>query len=110
MSFTTDKQTLDDLNITGKFSQQSLFSIFNSTQTRGGEKLLDLMFHQPLSDPAAINSRSQVFKYFHGRNLSFPVNRQVFEEAEAYLGGGTGTSLLMVAGDLLRKKVLHLAV
>lgn len=110
MSFITDKQTLDDLNITGKFSKQSLFSLFNSTETRGGEKLLDKMFHQPLSDPAAINSRSQVFQYFHGRKLSFPFNKLVFQEAEAYLGGGTGSSFLMVAGELLRKKVLHIAV
>lgn len=110
MSFTTDKQTLDDLNITGRFSPQSLFSLFNGTQTRGGEKLLDKMFHQPLSDPAAINSRSDVFQYFHERKLSFPFNKPVFEEAEAYLGGGTGSSFGMVAGGLLRKKVLQLAV
>lgn len=110
MSFTTDKQTLDDLNITRRFSPHSLFSLFNGTQTRGGEKLLDKMFHQPLSDPDAINGRSHVFQYFHERKLSFPFNKAVFEEAEAYLGGGTGSSFGMVAGDLLRKKVLQLAV
>lgn len=110
MSFITDKQTLDDLNITGKFSQQSLYTLFNGTQTRGGEKLLDKMFYQPLSDPAAINSRSRVFQYFHERKLSFPFNRTVFQEAEAYLGGGTGSSFLMVAAAFLRKKVLHIVV
>lgn len=110
MSFITDKQTLDDLNITGKFSKQSLFSLFNSTETRGGEKLLDKMFHQPLSDPAAINSRSHVFQYFHERKLLFPFNKPVFQEAEAFLGGGTGSSFLMVAGELLRKKILHISV
>lgn len=110
MSFITDKQTLDDLNITGKFSPRSLFSLFNATQTRGGEKLLDKMFHQPLSDPAAINSRSGVLKYFHGRELSFPFNAQAFEEAEAYLGGSTGSSFLAVAADLSRKKALQIAV
>lgn len=110
MSFITDKQTLDDLNITGKFSPHSLFSLFNATQTRGGEKLLDRMFHQPLSDPAAINSRSDVFKYFHERNLSFPFSAALFQEAEGYLGGSTGSSFLIVAGDLLRKKALHLTI
>ncbi|WP_343303925.1 DNA mismatch repair protein [Chitinophaga niabensis] len=110
MSFITDKQTLDDLNITGKFSHQSLFSLFNGTQTRGGEKLLDTMFNHPLSDPAAINSRSQVFQYFHERKLLFPFNKPVFQVAEAYLAGGTGSSFLMVAGELLRKKALHMAV
>lgn len=110
MSFITDKQTLDDLNITGKFKQQSIFSLFNATQTSGGEKLLDKMFHQPLSDPDAINDRSDVFKYFHKRSLSFPFNKAVFQEAETYFSTGTGGSFLMVAGDLLRKKAMQLAL
>ncbi len=110
MSFTTDKQTLDDLNITGKFRPQSLFSLFNGTRTRGGEKLLDKMFHQPLSDPAEINGRSRLFQYFHGRKLSFPFNKPGFADAEAYLGGSTGSTFGLVAAGLVKKKVLQLAV
>lgn len=110
MSFITDKQTLDDLNITGRFSPYSLFSLFNATQTMGGEKLLDKMFHQPMSDPAAINSRSAVFSYFHEKKLTFPFDKDTFQDVEGYLGGGTGSSFPLVAADLLRKKVLHVAV
>lgn len=110
MSFTTDKQTLDDLNITGKFKQQSVFNLFNETKTSGGEKLLNSMFQHPLSDAAAINDRSEVFQYFHKRKLSFPLNTSVFQEAETYLTGATGSSFLVTAGGLLQKKVLHLTV
>jgi DNA mismatch repair protein MutS len=110
MSFITDKQTLDDLNIPGKYKQQSIFSLFNYTRTSGGEKLLEKMFNQPLSDPAAINHRSGVFQYFHKRELSFPFKQDVFEAAETYLAAGTGNSFVVVAGALLQKKVLQLAV
>ena len=110
MNFQTDKQTLDDLNITGKFKPQSIFNLFNGTQTEGGEKLLEKMFNQPLSDPAAINSRSEVFRYFHERKLAFPFDKTVFSEAEAWLGAGTGSSFLAVAGGIMQKKFLHMTV
>ena len=110
MSFQTDKQTLDDLNITGKFKPQSMLSIFNGTQTAGGEKLLEQMFDQPLTDPAAINSRTALFRYFQQRNLVFPFDKDNFQEAENYLGAGTGNSLLLVAGSTLQKKFLQLSI
>ncbi len=39
--FTTDKQTIDDLNIFGKQSGNSLFSIYNRCITRGGAAILE---------------------------------------------------------------------
>lgn len=44
MSFETDKQTLDDLNILGKYKNNSVYSLFNGVVTRGGERLLEDMF------------------------------------------------------------------
>jgi DNA mismatch repair ATPase MutS len=110
MSFLTDKQTLDDLNIPGKFKQHSIFSLFNETRTNGGERLLEKMFNQPLSDPAVINSRSNTFQFFHKKQLSFPFTHELFQSAEAYLGGATGASFLVVAGGVMQKKILQLAV
>lgn len=110
MGFKTDKQTLDDLNITGKFKAQSLFSLFNDTHTGGGEKLLDTMFQQPLSDAVTINNRSDVFKYFHSLKLSFPFNPATIQAAETYLGEETAKSYLIAAGNLLRKKFKQLAM
>ncbi|MGN6416994.1 MAG: MutS-related protein [Pseudobacter sp.] len=110
MSFQTDKQTLDDLNITGKFKPQSMFSIFNGTQTAGGEKLLERMFDQPLTDPAAINSRTDMFRYFHQRNLAFPFDKEIFQEAENYLGAATASSFLLTASSVMQKKFLQLTI
>jgi DNA mismatch repair protein MutS len=110
MSFKTDKQTLDDLNITGKFKAQPLFNLFNDTHTAGGEKLLDAMFQQPLSDAGAINNRSDVFKYFHNKKLSFPFRSSTIQAAETYLGEGIASSYLLVASGHVRKKFMQLAM
>ncbi|WP_207515810.1 MutS-related protein [Longitalea luteola] len=110
MGFKTDKQTLDDLNITGRFKAQSVFSLFNDTQTGGGEKLLEGMFQQPLTDAAAINNRSDVFNYFHNKQLSFPFNPSTIQAAETYLGEETGSSYLLAAGAHLRRKFLQMAM
>ncbi|HEY8388463.1 MAG TPA: DNA mismatch repair protein [Parasegetibacter sp.] len=88
--FITDKQTLEDLNITGRYRPDSLFSIFNQTKTGGGEKLLDEMFHHPLTDPDLINQRSNRFLYFQQNQLAFPVETIVFNEMENYLHSGGG--------------------
>jgi DNA mismatch repair ATPase MutS len=60
MSFYIDKQTLDDLNIFGKRGRDSVYSMFNVTQTRGGAQVLDGMFRYPLSDDSVINRRSEI--------------------------------------------------
>ena len=49
MSFETDKQTLDDLNILGKYSSNSVYSLFGGLVTRGAERLMDQMFAHPLT-------------------------------------------------------------
>jgi DNA mismatch repair protein MutS len=110
MSFITDKQTLDDLNITGKFKQHSIFSLFNDTKTSGGEKLLEQLFLHPLTDAAAINSRSQVLQFFHQRALVFPFNIEILQEAETYLSAGTSGAYPIVALGLLQKRILQLAI
>jgi len=58
MSFIADKQTLDDLNLLGKYKSNAIFGLFNKVYTEGGEKLLEQMFRQPLTDAQAINHRS----------------------------------------------------
>lgn len=85
MSFSTDKQTLDDLNIVGKYKQNSTFSLFNTVVTRGGEKLLEEFFHAPLESPEKINERSRLFHFFQKGNYQFPIKKQEFAVAEQYL-------------------------
>ena len=106
MSFIADKQTLEDLNLLGKFKQHSIFSLFNKVNTSGAEKLLIGMFQNPLIDPAAINSRSAIFKYFHSKELSFPFGNEQFSMVDNYLSNGSGKYYPVVLMGLGKKKLL----
>ena len=85
MSFTVDKQTLDDLNLLGKYRSNSIYNVFRRTHTQGGEMVLEQMFRNPLSDADAINKRSAVFEYFQQKNLEFPFDRKLLDAVEYYL-------------------------
>ena len=85
MKFAIDRQTLDDLNLLGKYKSNSVFNIFNQTVTRGGESLLEQFFQNPLTDAQAINTRKEVLAFFAKENLSFPFTREEFKLTESYL-------------------------
>lgn len=88
MSFIVDKQTLDDLNLIGKYNNSSILHLFRGVKTRGGEKLLEQMFQFPLTDAEAINQRSSMFRYFGSRSLQFPFTGEQAEAVAAYLHSG----------------------
>jgi DNA mismatch repair protein MutS len=104
MSF-ADKQTLEDLNILGKYKQNSVFSLFNQVHTGGGEKLLQAMFQQPLTDADEINKRSALFRYFEGSSLRFPFGNEDFSITENYLSGSGPANYLASVTDLTKKKI-----
>ena len=106
--FITDKQTLDDLNILGKFKNNSIFSIFNRTISSGGERLLDKLFKEPMTDGQAIRQRSEVFEEFRNLQLEFPVDGSVFSEAESYLRKGSYSGLPQLVLQSLRRRTLFL--
>lgn len=106
MTFIADKQTVSDLNLLGKYKPSSIFSLFNQTVTAGGERKIQQMFHEPLTDVAAINHRSSFFKYFQEQSLEFPFEKDVFYHADNYLGMGTASNFPAVLADLLYKKML----
>jgi DNA mismatch repair protein MutS len=89
MNFKVDKQTQEDLNLLGKYTPGSVFNLFNKVQTSGGERLLQQMFQQPLTDPQAINKRSGLFNYFGQKGLLFPISKHDFQEVENYFRIGT---------------------
>lgn len=107
MSFIADKQTLDDLNLLGRYRPHSLYSFFNQVRTPGAERLLEEMFQKPLTDPDSINTRSRVFQYFQDKKLLFPFTTEGFCRAEAYLAGGTGRTFPSVMAGVLHRKLLH---
>jgi len=104
MSFIIDKQTIDDLNLTGKFKQGSIFSLFNKVRTRGGERLLESMFQHPPTHCAMINERSSLFRWFQQLQLEFPLDSKKFKEAENYFSTAVTTNpVIATAGNLVKK-------
>lgn len=98
MSFETDKQTLDDLNLLGKFKNNSVYSLYIATVTRGGERLLEQMFMNPLTEAKAINDRASVFRYFKEHHFDFPFSKEEFDFVDQYIAGssrGNGFSNVM---------------
>ncbi|MDO6432351.1 DNA mismatch repair protein [Flavitalea sp. BT771] len=106
MSFVADKQTLEDLNLLGKYRPHSIFGIFNQVKTHGGGRLLESMFNIPLTDAEAINTRAGIFQYFHRRQLAFPFSAEQVGKVENYLGMGTGATRMTAAASVLKKKLM----
>lgn len=71
MSFTVDKQTLDDLNLLGKYRSNSIYNVFSRTHTQGGEMVLEQMFRNPLSDADAINKEVLYLNIFSRKIWNF---------------------------------------
>ncbi|NOW94996.1 DNA mismatch repair protein [Mucilaginibacter sp. SG564] len=105
MSFITDKQTLDDLNILGKYKPGSMFNLFNTGQTAGGERLLEDMFRFPLSDADLINRRSRIFQFFRSHALTFPFDQDQLTQMESYLQDSGEHTLLETGLRVIRKLV-----
>ncbi|ANI88973.1 DNA mismatch repair protein [Arachidicoccus ginsenosidimutans] len=106
MVFNTDKQTLEELNLLGKFKSGSVYGLFNKVKTAGGERLLNDMFHHPLEDAAAINERSSIIRSFELARLSFPFDVRQLILMRDYLDMGTGKNKLLSFTDILTKKML----
>ena len=106
MSFSIDRQTIEELNLPGKFRSGSVYSLFNQVKTRGGEQLLDKIFLNPLLDDAAINARTAVFQFFEKENLAFPVDAQQVGLMREYLDTGAGQSAVLIFIGTALKKIL----
>lgn len=85
MEFITDKQTLTDLNLLGKYKVGSMFNLFNRVKTRGGELLLEDMFRKPLQNMSAINLRARQIEYLSGTSVKLEINPEHAELATHYL-------------------------
>lgn len=102
-AFLTDEQTLEDLNLTGKYKSKSIFGLFNDTVTNGGEQLLEHFFRSPLSDAQAINARSELFAYFSKQSLRFPIGQDLFSRMVNYLRTARAAKPVIVYRALLRR-------
>lgn len=105
-SFNIDKQTLDELNLLGKFKQGSIYALFNKVKTSGAERLLNEMFNHPLEDAVEINKRSSIFQFFQHAKLTFPFDVQQIGLMRDYLDTDTGSNSLLTLVNILIKKGL----
>ncbi|TRZ42329.1 MutS-related protein [Robertkochia solimangrovi] len=110
MEFITDRQTLDDLNITGRYKSNSIYSLFNKTITVGGGRQLEQLFLNPLIDVEAINERSKVFSFFGNLYLNLPFDSKEFENTENYLLTPTNKSRWVAGFERVKNKFLHTVV
>lgn len=109
MNFSIDKQTLDELNLLGKFRQGSVYHLFNRVKTRGAEQLLDAMFRTPLTDAGAINERSETFRSFQEASIEFPFDVQQVSLMREYLDiRVSNNAVIVLAGTLLQKTLSRL--
>ena len=108
MKFEIDKQTLEDLNILGKYRNNSIFSLFNHTVTRGGEIVLEKMFLEPFTEAEKINNRSTILSLFQRNNFIFPFKNDEFEITEQYLGNPDYSNFITSFSNNLKRKALSL--
>lgn len=106
MAFVTDKQSLDDLNLLGRYNSTSIFHIFNRTVTIGGSRLLEKMFQHPFTDAGTINRQSAIFQFFERTDTSLPFDSKAFELLENYIGSSGPSNKLALAYHLLQCKLL----
>ncbi|MFB9844619.1 MutS-related protein [Mucilaginibacter ginsenosidivorans] len=86
MNFDIDRQTLNDLAIfQNNNSRQSIYSLFSHADTIGGSEVLQDMFNRPLTDPADIRERLEVFLYIEEHNIKVGLNRNDYDFVEFYL-------------------------
>lgn len=108
MSFKTDKQTLEDLNIFSKPGKESVFNIYNHTYTSGGSDILEKLFLYPLDNVNAINNRSLTIQYFSQVKTLFPIKSADLDSAEAYLSMTDPRTRLSSDHQNLGKKISNL--
>ncbi|MGN6417337.1 MAG: hypothetical protein ACTHMC_07590, partial [Pseudobacter sp.] len=110
MSFLIDKQTLEDLNLMGKYKPNAIFGMFNKVKTAGGERLLESFFRHPLTDAEQINQRAALFSRFGELDLKFPVTGKAVEVMENYLNTATGNRFAAPAAVLGKRMALAIGV
>lgn len=108
MSFIVDKQTIDDLNIFGKHGENSVFSIYNNTRTKGGTLLLEEMFRHPLDNFEVIKRRQDIIHYFYRKRTDFPFEGGVFDSVEYYLSNTDVRTRIDAHDNKLQKRFQRL--
>jgi len=110
MSFLTDQQTINDLNLFDNQGRNSIYQLFNKTSTRGGAKILEEMFRSPLAKYDQIKNRSETFQYFAKAKLQFPFQEHQFDTVESYLRNVDHRTKLSSRNDSVIKTLSNMVI
>lgn len=106
MSFKIDRQSVEELNLMGKFRQGSVYALFNKVRTRIGEKLMDEMFAHPLTSAPDINRRTAIFRFYEQEGIAFPFEADQVALMREFIDAGGGKSQAMTMVDTCVMKLL----
>ena len=107
MSFITDQQTIDDLQLIGRNNANSIYTLFNRTCTGGGAALLENMFRHPLADADEINRRCQLIACLSQKG-PFPFSNEHLDIAELYLNNRDARTMLSAEGKGMAQRLGNL--
>ncbi|MBQ8422044.1 MAG: DNA mismatch repair protein [Bacteroidales bacterium] len=99
MSFIIDKQTLDDLGIFSRNKEISVYALYNNARTRGGARILEDMFYNPLDNYTLIRKRADLISRFQNTGVQFPFRTAWFDAAEFYLSDTDERTRITTNGD-----------
>jgi DNA mismatch repair protein MutS len=108
MKFLIDKQTLEDLNLLGKYKINSVYNLFSHTVTRGGNLVLERMFLNPLTNAGEINARRSIFLFFQHINPVFPLCKEEFDLSERYMGDVDNKNIIVSVFNHIKIKALQI--
>src|SRR5687768_2359452 len=106
MNFTIDRQSIDELNLMGKFRHGSVYFLFNKLRTRSGENLMEQLFRTPLTDPDIINKRTAIFQFFQHAGLEFPFDAGQVALMREYVDAANEQGQFSTYINVVVKKIL----
>lgn len=96
MSFSIDKQTNSDLNLSGRYKTDNIFNIYNNAITSSGSLFIEQLFLSPLTNVKDINDRKAIFISLKNFSEPFPVSDKELREMDEFLKS-TDYSLYVVS-------------
>lgn len=108
MGFITDRQTLDDLNLVGRFRKDSVINIFDRTKTRYGKQQLEAMFRNPPVRAEEIRDRIREFRYYSGKGFNIPTDTERTDSIEFYLNAHASRNTVLSAVWLIGCRLKHM--
>lgn len=85
MEFEIDEQTLADLALFREENGQTVFSIFNTTSTRGGRNKLDDLLRNPSGDIGFLTAQRDVIRFFFDQQIELKLMGERIEMIEHYM-------------------------